>query len=88
MSPLGLSGSQPAGRRIGFSEEHWLSHPIPIFQFSRIQGGSQDVLAVPVLYPGVYCKDTQEGKGRCPGKQLLVTCSGLLVTWDAGVRLY
>ena len=40
--------------------------PTPIFQLSRIQGGSQDILAMTILmlYLGIYWKDTQELKGR------------------------
>ena len=68
--PLGLTGSLPEGRRIGLSEEHSPAAPCPVFQLSRIQGGSQDVLAIiiPGLFQGVYCEDTQ--KGKMPRKAL------------------
>lgn len=67
-----MAGSQPE-RRIGLSEEHEPRRPTPpIFQLSRIPGGSWDVLAVtiPGLFQGVYCKDTQEGEGNMPRKVL------------------
>lgn len=46
-----------------------------IFLLSRFQSVSQDI---PMLFQDIYCKDTQEDRGRYPGKHLPVTWSGLL----------